>query len=495
MAVATPALVETGPAITQQTALDKVQGAVMRPPVPGRRRVVGWTVVVSALGLLVLMLGAAWALGTAADHRIQAGLAKEAAEVRRYAALGVDPATGEPFTTPRRFVAAYLDLQHPDHNELLLGTTPGTSWRAERRGDRTLTFGVLADAVQQRILTPGTGSARSPGHGRVSWQTTEVQAPAGTATIAVVAFHAPQHTVIVTQLGVLGLVAAVALAATGFAAWWVAGRLKAPTVTFEEAVARATAGGGVASLPEVGREDYARLARAANRLVASADQAYARETQLHHDLARQLEQPLATLHRALEDEARAQPGRPEPVQSLGRVRQVRNIVSDLLLLQRVELPGLLEPQPGISLTEFTEILVDLWATRAVELGAPGVTVERGACDPTAHATFDEPRLARAVDELIANAVSASSDDQIVWLSTGSWADERGQWVHIDVTDTGRGIPSDERALVLERFASARNDPSPGTGLGLTIAHRLVVAMGGFLTLTGHDGAPGTTARI
>jgi signal transduction histidine kinase len=64
-------------------------------------------------------------------------------------------------------------------------------------------------------------------------------------------------------------------------------------------------------------------------------------------------------------------------------------------------------------------------------------------------------------------------------------------VHVDFVDTGGGIPSELQPRIFESFLSGRAD---GTGLGLTIARRIVKDHRGDLTLVG-TGPEGTTMRV
>jgi signal transduction histidine kinase len=61
---------------------------------------------------------------------------------------------------------------------------------------------------------------------------------------------------------------------------------------------------------------------------------------------------------------------------------------------------------------------------------------------------------------------------------------RGSSVAIAISDTGRGMPTEECRRVFEPFYSRK---SGGTGLGLTIARRIVTAHGGQIQV---ESAPG-----
>lgn len=72
------------------------------------------------------------------------------------------------------------------------------------------------------------------------------------------------------------------------------------------------------------------------------------------------------------------------------------------------------------------------------------------------------------------------------------ASRRGDHVHIDVADTGPGLPEKARLHLFEPFAGGVRDG--GTGLGLAIADELVRAHGGHLELV-ESNASGTRFRI
>ena len=65
------------------------------------------------------------------------------------------------------------------------------------------------------------------------------------------------------------------------------------------------------------------------------------------------------------------------------------------------------------------------------------------------------------------------------------AAKQGSWVEISVSDTGEGIPAQDLPNIFERFYRvdrSRARATGGSGLGLTIARRLVEAHGGKITV-------------
>jgi signal transduction histidine kinase len=107
---------------------------------------------------------------------------------------------------------------------------------------------------------------------------------------------------------------------------------------------------------------------------------------------------------------------------------------------------------------------------------------------------DFTRLTQAVEQLLRNAIGFSGPGQQVRVSV-SFA---GRAPSVQVTDEGAGIPADELPHVVGRFyrgRHARTEAVAGVGLGLNIAHTIVVAHGGSLTITSPGPGLGTTARM
>jgi len=149
--------------------------------------------------------------------------------------------------------------------------------------------------------------------------------------------------------------------------------------------------------------------------------------------------------------------------------------------------GVVELHPGReSVGELLEAARDLVATQAA---AAQLKLEIA---PGAAALFvraDRERVLQVLANLLGNAVKFTSRDGRIGLA----ASEQGTVVRFEVSDSGRGIASEEGEKVFARFW--QSDPkrrSSGLGLGLYIAKGLVQAHGGSLW---YDSEPGRGTRF
>ncbi len=117
-------------------------------------------------------------------------------------------------------------------------------------------------------------------------------------------------------------------------------------------------------------------------------------------------------------------------------------------------------------------------------GQPGLVV-RGV----------ESQLATAVTNLLANAVAYSSGESRIAVA----ARARSGFAEITVTDSGIGIPRQDRQRVFERFYrvdQSRASSTGGTGLGLAIVKHVASNHGGAVTVWSEEGVGSTfTLRI
>lgn len=89
---------------------------------------------------------------------------------------------------------------------------------------------------------------------------------------------------------------------------------------------------------------------------------------------------------------------------------------------------------------------------------------------------DQVLLSQAISNLIHNAVDVS-DEVKVELKETSLKNKEG--VLIDITDKGKGISKSEINKIFSPFYTTKEN---GIGLGLTIAHKIITAHGGNITV-------------
>lgn len=159
-------------------------------------------------------------------------------------------------------------------------------------------------------------------------------------------------------------------------------------------------------------------------------------------------------------------------------RQHRALASILEQIQRVEtqLSGLLaltqpvriDAQPVV-LREWLAERIELYLDAATQAGIALVLDENK--DLPHEARFDAAQLARAIDNLILNALRHTPAGGHVMLRAAQHADT----LSIAVADDGPGVPPAERERIFEPFVTGH---ATGSGLGLAVVREIAVAHGG-----------------
>ncbi|HEY2789551.1 MAG TPA: HAMP domain-containing sensor histidine kinase [Gaiellales bacterium] len=220
------------------------------------------------------------------------------------------------------------------------------------------------------------------------------------------------------------------------------------------------------------------LDRAAARLAAGIEAERAIEAQrrdLMTSLSHDLRTPIANLRAMVEAIDEGIVRDPETLTSYTAemrrsVMALVTMVDDLFELAQVDAAEFARDARSVPLAEAVQSALELCRPEAAEkrirleidLGDAG----RSTCSP---------KLARVVHSLLDNAVRYTQAGGRVTLRAGLDADG----INLTVEDSGPGIAADELPRVFEAFWRA--DParaSRGSGLGLTLAKRIVEALGG-----------------
>ncbi len=218
-------------------------------------------------------------------------------------------------------------------------------------------------------------------------------------------------------------------------------------------------------------------------LTASAPVEEARRRQLEFtaDASHELRTPLSVIEAEVELALSRQRSPESYMATLSRVqdegRRLRRIIEDLLWLARMDTA----PGTPASAAERTPLSTDLRsaASQAVDRFA-GVARARQLDlhldDGSQSAVMDAPSewIDRLLGVLVDNACRYTPPGGSVVVSAGP---RPGRRVGVRVSDTGPGIPAEQRERIFDRFHRGTHEPG-GVGLGLAIADSVVRHTGG-----------------
>jgi two-component system, NtrC family, nitrogen regulation sensor histidine kinase NtrY len=369
---------------------------------------------------------------------------------------------------------------------------------------------ALRDGVRGRWIAPPaahllTWSAPPLGSGRgeVTLKATPLRwaaAPLAEGLTLVVAAAPGAFDEAVRDVRRLMLAAALlALLGTLLGALVVSGRLAGPIRELASAVHRVSEGDLGVAVPVRNEDEIGDLARAFNDMTAELRVSRARLVQaervsvwreIARRLAHELRKPLFPIQLSIETLRRSLDRAPAPSPAdfealfressetiLQELRSLRRIVDSFGDLARLPKPRLV----AMDLAHLAEQVLSLYRP-----GAARITIE-AALDAEAPVRGDPELLARAVGNLVANAIEAMPEEGTLRIRIVSTADETA----VEIEDTGPGLGEDEIARL---FTPYRTTKPGGTGLGLVIAQGIAADHGGRIDVRSAPGQ-GSTFRL
>ena len=243
-------------------------------------------------------------------------------------------------------------------------------------------------------------------------------------------------------------------------------------------------------------DEVGALARAVSDMSRALQQRIDMTESFAADVSHELKNPLASLRSAVESLERIDDAKVR-ARLLDVVRQdvirLDRLINDIAEAARTDAELTRTTMERVPLDKLAATLVEAWRERR-EIGDVRLAIEMRGRGPFAVA--GEPnRLARAIDNLVDNAVSFSPPRGRIDVIL----EREAQAVRLIVTDEGPGVPPEERDAVFHRFHSHRPDTSEfgrHSGLGLAIARAIVEGHEGDIMLCDRpDGADGACFSI
>ena len=155
------------------------------------------------------------------------------------------------------------------------------------------------------------------------------------------------------------------------------------------------------------------------------------------------------------------------------------VINDILDFSKIESGKLLIESFPFDLRSVLEEVTEMLASRAEDKRIDLILSYPPAVPR--HCIGDAGRIRQVVTNLVGNAIKFTHSGHVLVTASCESYDDAVARLHIEVTDTGIGIPADKRTSIFDKFNQADTSTTRrygGTGLGLTISKQLVELMSG-----------------
>jgi heavy metal sensor kinase len=272
----------------------------------------------------------------------------------------------------------------------------------------------------------------------------------------------------------------------GFGGWMLARRALLPVDRMAEAANRISAEHLAERLEETGAGDELdRLAMTLNRMLERLDTAFSQIRRFTANASHELQTPLTIMKGEMEVALRSR-RTPEEYQaslmsSLEEVDRITQLVDGLLLLARTE-AGTLRMDRCHN-TDLVQLAEEVHSRLKGFADSRSVDLVPGPMEPV-FVPGDREHLSRLLLNLVENGIKYTQPGGRVTLSV----QVDGQWAYLEVSDTGIGIPEDDRERIFQPFYRLPEAlAQKGVGLGLSIAQSIAVAHGSTIQVESEPG--------
>jgi len=275
----------------------------------------------------------------------------------------------------------------------------------------------------------------------------------------------------------------IGVAGAGLIGFAVAGRVVRPVRRLTEAATRVADTQDVNQPLDINRDDeFGQLASSFNEMLSALSLSREQQHRLVTDASHELRTPITSLRTNLEYMQRS-----SSIDADERQQILDDVLFELDQLTGLvtELVDLATDQHQMDEAERIELdeLVDAVVQRHRRRTSSRIAYTADSCQIMAPPALVE----RAVSNIIDNAVKWNPPDSLIQVQVQNGV--------IVVSDSGPGIPVEERENVFERFYRTDEARSlPGSGLGLSIVRHVAESFGGQVRIVDRD-EPGATIEL
>ena len=221
------------------------------------------------------------------------------------------------------------------------------------------------------------------------------------------------------------------------------------------------------------------------RVAAMKDQFF---TNISHELRTPLTlviTPLQSLIRQVNDAT----VKPKLEAISAQAQHVLTLVNQLLDFRKLDSGG---EQLTLSKGTMRDYLASVVARFELAAAEKAITLRYESVDDPFTVVADFDKVGKMVFNLLSNALKFTPSGGTVTVGVSMEQSSEGCYIHIEVADTGRGIPASERETIFERFHQVTGDDATiGTGIGLHLVKTYAILLGGRITVDSEEGKGST----
>lgn len=173
-----------------------------------------------------------------------------------------------------------------------------------------------------------------------------------------------------------------------------------------------------------------------------------------------------------------------------KVNDMNSLVDELFLFAKLDSNAVTYSFVKLNVCDYFE---DCAEELSLDLEAQGVDFGFfNYVDPDVVVIADPEQLKRVVSNIVGNSVKYASPDRPLMISLRITEEE--EFIRVEIEDNGKGIAKNEIPLIFERLYrtdASRNSSRGGSGLGLSIAKKIIEEHGGKIWAQSTEGV-GTT---